>query len=186
MNNHSSTQPCQLPPRPMAEVSTICLQRWQSPCGELLLGSIDGQLCLCDWTSSHRHEANLRRLTRFFKADMQERQTVAISQAIDQLQAYFRGERTRFELPMVFAGTVFQQRVWQELLRIPYGETRTYAEQASSLGCPKSVRAVAGAIGANALSIVVPCHRVVGANHSLTGYAGGLAAKRFLLATEGL
>lgn len=86
---------------------------------------------------------------------------------------------------MRLAGTDFQQSVWRALMEIPYGETRSYMQIAERIGNPKGVRAVAQAIGANGLSIIVPCHRVIGANHSLTGFAGGLEAKRFLLNLEG-
>jgi methylated-DNA-[protein]-cysteine S-methyltransferase len=101
-----------------------------------------------------------------------------------QLGEYFRGERRRFDLPLSFAGTEFQMRVWQALLTIPYGETRSYGEIARQIGAPKAVRAVGAANGRNPISIVAPCHRVIGASGSLTGFAGGLAAKRWLLALE--
>jgi methylated-DNA-[protein]-cysteine S-methyltransferase len=104
--------------------------------------------------------------------------------AESQLGEYFRGERRRFDLPLAFAGTDFQKRVWQALLTIPYGETRSYGEIACQIGAPKAVRAVGAANGRNPISIVAPCHRVIGASGSLTGFAGGLEAKRFLLALE--
>lgn len=103
-----------------------------------------------------------------------------------QLGAYFAGERTRFDLPLAMEGTDFQRRVWAQLLAIPFGETRTYGEIARAIGSPNAVRAVGAANGRNPLSIVAPCHRVIGGNGSLTGFAGGLEAKRYLLAHEGL
>lgn len=101
-----------------------------------------------------------------------------------QLDAYLQGERTVFELRLAPRGTEFQRRVWQALAAIPYGKTTTYAEIARSIGKPKAARAVGAANRKNPLSIVVPCHRVVGADGSLTGYAGGLASKRRLLELE--
>ena len=103
---------------------------------------------------------------------------------IEELQRYFAGELREFHLALAPEGTPFQQRVWQELRRIPYGETISYQELAKRVGDPKSVRAVGRANGANPIAVVVPCHRVIGADGSLTGYAGGLERKRALLALE--
>ncbi len=105
--------------------------------------------------------------------------------AAAQLRAYFSGELTQFDLPLSPAGTQFQRRVWAGLLAIPYGETVTYGELARRLGSPAASRAVGLANGKNPIAIVVPCHRVVGSDGSLTGYGGGLDRKRFLLALEG-
>jgi methylated-DNA-[protein]-cysteine S-methyltransferase len=101
-----------------------------------------------------------------------------------QLAEYFAGERADFELPLAPAGTPFQQRVWQQLREIPFGQLTTYGELAVEIGQPTAVRAVGMANGRNPISIIVPCHRVVGSTGSLTGYAGGLAAKRWLLDHE--
>ncbi|HEQ0063474.1 TPA: methylated-DNA--[protein]-cysteine S-methyltransferase [Pseudomonas aeruginosa] len=101
-----------------------------------------------------------------------------------QLSEYFAGSRTRFELPLDFQGTEFQKKVWNALLTIPFGETRSYSEIAAQIGSPKAVRAVGAANGKNPLSIVAPCHRVIGASGGLTGFAGGLAAKQWLLRLE--
>ena len=95
-----------------------------------------------------------------------------------------RGGRRQFDVPLLFAGTQFQRKVWHALLEIPYGETISYGEMACSLGVPQSVRAVANANGANAISIFAPCHRVIGSKGMLTGYGGGLDAKRYLLDLE--
>jgi methylated-DNA-[protein]-cysteine S-methyltransferase len=106
--------------------------------------------------------------------------------AQDSLQAYFANQTKRFEMPLdLHAGTVFQQQVWLALLKIPYGRTVTYNEISQYIGAPTSVRAVAGAVGRNPLSIMVPCHRVIGSNGTLTGYAGGLDRKLALLTLEG-
>ena len=103
---------------------------------------------------------------------------------MEELSEYFAGKRKEFDLPLLFVGTDFQKKVWEGLCKIPYGETVSYGAQAERLGCPKAVRAVATANGANAIAVFVPCHRVVGSDGSMTGYAGGLDVKRFLLSLE--
>ncbi|WP_344395746.1 methylated-DNA--[protein]-cysteine S-methyltransferase [Streptomyces vastus] len=105
-------------------------------------------------------------------------------ETIDQLKAYFAGELKEFDLPLRLDGTPFQRTVWEQLRRIPYGETRSYGELADALGNPKASRAVGLANGRNPVGIIVPCHRVVGANGSLTGYGGGLDRKKRLLDFE--
>ncbi len=107
------------------------------------------------------------------------------AKAHKQLEEYFAGQRRRFDLPLALGGTAFQREVWRELMRIPYGETRSYRQIAEALGRPGAARAVGRAVGANRLLVVVPCHRVIGANGGLKGFAGGLAAKGFLLKLEG-
>jgi methylated-DNA-[protein]-cysteine S-methyltransferase len=111
-------------------------------------------------------------------------ESTAVREALRQLQAYFDGSCLEFEVPLAQEGTAFQQQVWQALTRIPAGETRTYSGLAQQLGNPGSVRAVGTANGANPIAVMVPCHRVIGADGSLTGYAGGLHRKEWLLAHE--
>lgn len=162
----------------------IIVQRYVSPCGELLLGAFDGRLCLCDWqTEKHRGFVD-RRLLHLLHADMQEGTCEVIATAAQQLDEYFAGERKTFDVPLLFVGTDFQKKVWNDLLRIPYGETISYGAMAARIGMPKAVRAVANANGANAISIFVPCHRVIGSDKSLTGYGGGLEVKKYLLNLE--
>jgi methylated-DNA-[protein]-cysteine S-methyltransferase len=108
----------------------------------------------------------------------------ALTEAVRQLRAYFRGELRRFDLPVAPRGTPFQERVWRELLTIPYGETISYGELARRIGSPRGSRAVGLANGANPISIVIPCHRVIGASGRLTGYGGGLRNKEWLLGLE--
>lgn len=110
--------------------------------------------------------------------------TPLLEEAARQLEEYFAGQRKVFSLPLAPKGTEFQLRVWQALLQIPYGETRSYGELAAMVGNPKACRAVGGANHRNPLSILIPCHRVVGTGGSLTGYAGGLNVKEFLLKLE--
>jgi methylated-DNA-[protein]-cysteine S-methyltransferase len=107
-----------------------------------------------------------------------------LEKAVDELTRYLAGERVQFTCPLDLHGTAFQIAVWNELLRIPYGETRSYLEVAQAIGRPAAVRAVGAANGSNPIAIIVPCHRVIGSNGSLTGYGGGLRAKEWLLALE--
>ncbi|MCF8056960.1 MAG: methylated-DNA--[protein]-cysteine S-methyltransferase [Desulfocapsa sp.] len=116
--------------------------------------------------------------------DMACEQNTIIEQTQMQLLEYFAKKRTQFDLPIAFSGTEFQQKTWQALLTIPYGETCSYSEQAALIENSKAVRAVGGANSRNPIAIVVPCHRVIGKSGKLTGYAGGLASKKFLLTLE--
>ena len=121
----------------------------------------------------------------FSETDLQEQQTCAVLEKCkEQLKAYFSGKTTVFDLPLQPEGTEFQQKVWAELLKIPYGETITYMELAVRLGDPKAVRAVGTANGRNPIAILIPCHRVIGAGNKLTGYAGGIWRKKILLELE--
>lgn len=165
-------------------MSTINTQLYQSPCGPLLLGSFEGRLCLCDWLAeAHRLVAD-RRLERELKASFVDEPSDTTRQAATELDEYFAGQRRVFSLPLLFVGTDFQKRVWRALLDVPFGTTRSYAWLAAKIGNPKAVRAVGTANGANSISIFAPCHRIIGSNHSLTGYGGGLEAKRYLLDLE--
>ena len=119
-------------------------------------------------------------------AEFEEGTSEVIDKAIKQLDEFFAGQRKIFDIPLLFVGTDFQKTVWNELQKIPFGKTVSYGEMARRIGMPKAVRAVANANGANSMSIFAPCHRVIGSDHSLTGYGGGLDAKRTLLKLEGV
>ena len=162
----------------------ICIQYYNSPCGELILASMGNELCLCDWNGMPCAERNLRRIGRYVNEDFRKETSPVIEQTKRQLDDYFAGNRKEFDIQLHTFGTDFQNLVWKALLDIPYGKTRTYMEIAKSIDNAKGVRAVAQAIGANSIDIIVPCHRVIGSNHSLTGFAGGLDKKRFLLELE--
>lgn len=139
---------------------------------------------MCDWLERNNRDAVDNRLRKRLNGDFKEQSTTLLERLAAQLDEYFAGIRREFDIPLLLAGTAFQQDVWNAILSIPYGKTRTYKEIASAIGSPRSVRAVANATGANALSILIPCHRVVGSDGTLTGYAGGLPAKRHLLTLE--
>lgn len=149
----------------------------ESPVGRLHLLATDRALITLVWRMhAHPHAG-------FADAENAPEQAI-LSRAARQLGEYFMGERRSFELPLEFRGTDFQRRVWNELLGIPYGQTRTYRQIAERIGNPKAVRAVGAANGANPISIIAPCHRVIGSSGSLTGFGGGLDAKAWLLARE--
>jgi methylated-DNA-[protein]-cysteine S-methyltransferase len=154
---------------------TTYISYLESPIGSILLAS-NGAAITGVYMDAQRYGPSR-------SADWVEDDT-PLAEGRAQLAAYFRGELTEFDLPLAPAGTPFQLRVWDELLGIPYGETISYGELARRVGNPSASRAVGAANGHNPISIVVPCHRVIGANGSLTGYGGGLDRKRTLLGLE--
>lgn len=147
-----------------------------SPLGPLLLAGDHDALALIGLPGGKRPPRPVRGWTEDARP---------FSAARRQLDEYFGGKRERFDLDLMLEGTEFQQRVWTTLARIPFGKTWSYGELAARIGRPKAVRAVGLANGANPLPIVLPCHRVIGADGSLTGYGGGMPAKRLLLELEG-
>jgi len=159
----------------METAMTTYFTTMSSPIGELTLTS-DGDALTGLYMQHHRHAPPV-------PADA-VRDWAPFAAACLQLDEYFAGSRRTFDLPLNASGSEFQRAVWAALLEIPYGETRTYGEQARRLGRPDASRAVGLANGRNPISIVVPCHRVIGASGKLTGYGGGLDRKRFLLVLE--
>jgi len=155
-------------------MSRVRYRTVDSPVGKLTLAGPPGRL---------RHLRMVDQTYEPSRADWESDDT-AFPDAVDQLEEYFRGERTEFDLKLDLIGTAFQRRVWAALLTIPYGETRSYGQIAAQLGAPGACRAVGLANGHNPVGIIVPCHRVIGANGSLTGYGGGLDRKRALLDLE--
>lgn len=162
----------------------ILVRPYESPCGTLLLGSFDGALCLCDWRTERHSERVDRQVTRILGSGFEVGHSDITDRAARQIDEYFARTRRSFDLPLLFAGTPFQRRVWEELRQIPYGMTCSYGELARRIDSPQAARAVANANSTNPLSLFAPCHRVVGGNRALTGYGGGLAAKKYLLDLE--
>jgi len=150
----------------------------QSPVGQLILVAREAKLAAILWENERLNRVRLGPLEEDIHHPV-------LKETEHQLMEYFAGQRSRFELELDFAGTDFQVRVWQALLTIPFGETRSYRDIAIQIGQPTAVRAVGAANGRNPISIIAPCHRVIGTSGSLTGFAGGLAAKQFLLSLEG-
>lgn len=159
---------------PKTPTTALQCRSFDSPVGPITLAGRDGRLMhlrMVDQTYEPSH-------------DGWEPDDDAFSDAVDQLAAYFAGQRTEFDLDIEMVGTRFQRRVWDTLRTIPYGETRSYGDIACEIGSPRAFRAVGMANGHNPIGIIVPCHRVIGANGSLTGYGGGLDRKRALLELE--
>lgn len=155
-----------------------------SPIGRLLVVSgEDGSLVEILFESEPREPLERKWLARSFQVSADSTRG---QQAVNQLHDYFEGRRRKFELELAAHGTDFQRTVWQALMEIPFGETRTYKEIAERIGKPRAVRAVGAANGQNPIPVVVPCHRVIGSNGKLTGYAGGLGIKQKLLELEGV
>ncbi|WP_291118822.1 methylated-DNA--[protein]-cysteine S-methyltransferase [Flavobacterium sp. UBA6135] len=164
--------------------SSIAIQYYKSPLGELVLGDFNDQLCLCDWRyRSMRTEVDAR-ILKGLAVVFEEKPTPLLTETQNQLQAYFERKLDVFTIPLLLVGTPFQQTVWKALQTVPYGKSQTYMGLSKHLENPKAIRAVAAANGANAIAILIPCHRIIGSNQELVGYAGGLPAKRKLLALE--
>lgn len=148
-----------------------------SPVGELTLVASERGLCAVLWGAADAERVPLGEMR-------QDEEHPVLLEARRQLQAYFAGTLRAFSLPLEFVGTEFQKRVWDALLTIPFGQTRTYGEIAAQIGSPNASRAVGAANGRNPISIIAPCHRVIGSDGTLTGFAGGLEAKALLLDIE--
>jgi methylated-DNA-[protein]-cysteine S-methyltransferase len=166
---------------PMKFDREIVAARWMGPLGAMLLAATDRGLAGL-WFEGQRHAPD-GRAVRAWREDAEH---PVLREAIAQLADYFAGRRTRFDLPLdLQSGTPFQQSVWQAMCEIPAGRTTSYSALGVQLGRPSAARAIGAAVGRNPLSIVVPCHRVLGAGGALTGYAGGLGRKNALLRLEG-
>ena len=163
---------------------SIHVRTWRGPLAEFVIGAYQGQLCLLDYRYRRLRQRVDQRVQRNLGASFLEADDPVSDATIAQLEEYGRGERQQFELPLRLAGSEFQQAVWQALMAVPYGGTASYGELAERLGQPQAVRAVANANGANALALVVPCHRIIGRRGELVGYGGGLELKRRLLRLE--
>jgi len=151
---------------------------------DVVIGSFDNKLCLLDFRYRKLRTSVDNRLKKGLKAEFVECEDDIILQTKKELDEYFLMKRKEFTIPLLFVGSEFQKKVWNALLQIPYGQTRSYKEQAKIVGDEKAVRAVANANGANAIGIIVPCHRIIGSDGKLTGYGGGLPLKRKLLELE--
>ena len=150
----------------------------------MILGSYDNTLCMADWRYRKSRSSIDRRLQKSLNATFLEEESPVLKLAKEELEAYFQGLRQIFDVPLLMIGTEFQKSVWQGLLKIPFGTTASYLDLAKSINKEKAVRAVASAVGANVISIFIPCHRIIGSDGSLIGYAGGLDTKKKLLEIE--
>jgi AraC family transcriptional regulator, regulatory protein of adaptative response / methylated-DNA-[protein]-cysteine methyltransferase len=155
-----------------------------TPLGPMLAGTTDDGICLLEFVDRRMLETQLNRLSKLLNARLVPGSHTHFDSLREQLTEYFSGKRKEFDIPLVLPGTPFQKKVWAGLQAISYGTTRSYKEQADFIGSPKAVRAVARANGDNRIAILIPCHRVIGANGELVGYGGGLSRKQYLLKLE--
>ena len=162
----------------------IVTAKIESPLGELLAVATEEGVCLLEFSDRRRASRECRDLVRLLGQSLEDGDNWHLQTLRKQLSDYFNGDLKKFTVPLVTPGTDFQQAVWNELLQIPFGTTRSYQEQANILNKPDSVRAVANANGMNRISIIIPCHRVIGSDGRLTGYGGGLKRKKWLLDHE--
>lgn len=165
-------------------MTVITTRAIKTPFGELKTGSLDEKICLCDWKYRKMRQGIDERIQRGLSATYEEGDSPILDELEKQLIEYFNKRRAVFELSLITVGTDFQERVWHALMDIPYGERETYQGLASRIGRKSAVRAVAAANGANAIAIIIPCHRIIGSNDSLGGYAGGSSVKKRLLRLE--
>jgi AraC family transcriptional regulator of adaptative response/methylated-DNA-[protein]-cysteine methyltransferase len=159
-------------------------RRIETPLGQMIVGGTDEGICLLEFTDRKMLEKELKDLSKKWNAVIVEGNNPHFKTVEKQLKEYFAGKRKNFDVKIFTPGSTFQQRVWQQLQTIPYGKTKSYKEQAIAVGNVKAVRAVAATNGMNRIAIVIPCHRVIGSNGHLTGYAAGLWRKKYLLDME--
>jgi len=155
-----------------------------TPLGEMTAAATEDGICLLEFSDDKIVTDELTELKELLGADMKEGRSRHLRHLKKQLKGYFTGKRKTFDLPLVTPGTEFQKAVWNELLKIPYGETVSYHQQAEAISNPGAVRAVGSANGSNRIAIIIPCHRVIGADRKLVGYGGGLERKQWLLDHE--
>lgn len=162
----------------------ITMNRINTPLGPMMIGVTNEGLCLLEFTDRKMIETQIEVLKKRLKAEMITGTHPLIEKVQVQLKEYFEGERKQFDVPLVVPATDFQSKVWKALLEIPFGVTRSYKQQSSVVGNVKAVRAVARANGENRISIIIPCHRIIGSDGSIVGYGGGIHRKQWLLKHE--
>jgi AraC family transcriptional regulator of adaptative response/methylated-DNA-[protein]-cysteine methyltransferase len=172
------------PPGQAERASAVEVAYLETPLGPMLAGARESRVCLLEFTNRRMIEAQIATLRRRLRAAFVPAENEVLSRLRSQLAEYFAGRLTQFTLPLEAPGTPFEERVWRELLGIPYGETRSYQDLARAVGAPKASRAVGRANGMNRIAIVIPCHRVVNKDGQLGGYGGGLWRKHALLHLE--
>ena len=165
-------------------MTDICIQYHKTKIGELILGSFEGKLCLLDFSFRKMRKVVDDRLKKGLNSCFTEKDSEIIEKTRTELDEYFQGNRQEFDVPIQMIGTTFQKSVWSALLKVDYGTTSSYLQLAKYIDNEKAVRAVATANGANAIAIIIPCHRIIGSNGELVGYAGGLPTKKYLLTLE--
>lgn len=181
---HSFKKTIGIAPSKSSGKNIIHVYQLLTPLGPIMSASVKQGICLLEFIDRKMLETELNDLRKRLNAPLVTSPGPHFQELKTQLEQYFNGDRKKFELPLFAPGSAFQKMVWKGLQDIPYGTTRSYKEQAKALGNPKAVRAVANANGANKIAIIIPCHRVIGADGNLVGYGGGLWRKKRLLALE--
>jgi len=182
--NDSFKSLCGVSPSKSKNKKVINITRLETPLGTMFACAVEEGICLLEFTDRKMLETELKNLSKSLDANIIQGANVHFNLLKQQLEEYFNGKRKSFSVPLFTAGTEFQQNVWRELQNIPYGSTRSYLQQATALAKPEAVRAVANANGMNKISIIIPCHRVIGEDGNLTGYGGGVWRKKWLLDLE--
>ena len=166
------------------EKTVIDIIRIETPLGTMLAGGVADGICLLEFSDRRMLETELKQIAKYFNATLIQGENKHFNLLRKELKEYFEKKLKNFSVPICAPGTEFQKAVWKTMQKIPYGTTWSYKQEAEKLGKPKSVRAVANANGQNRISIIIPCHRVIGSNGTLTGYGGGLWRKKWLLEHE--
>jgi AraC family transcriptional regulator, regulatory protein of adaptative response / methylated-DNA-[protein]-cysteine methyltransferase len=166
------------------EIDMITASTFNTESGNMTACVVGEGICLLEFSNRKSLGSEFSYLERYFNSKIKEGDNSQLEMLRKQLAEYFNGTRKEFSVPLVYPGTVFQKAVWQELLKIPYGATRSYLELATLLRKPEAVRAVAAANRMNRIAIIIPCHRVIGSDGNLIGYSGGLERKIWLLEHE--
>ncbi len=165
-------------------MNRVNIRYHKSKIGELVLGAFDSKLCLLDFRYRKMRKTVDTRIKSGLKAEFIEQDDDILQATVSQIDEYLSASRSVFDIPILTVGTDFQKAVWTALMTVSYGETSTYSQIARVIGNTKSVRAVAGANGANAIALIIPCHRIIGSDGQLTGYGGGVSVKKRLLDLE--
>jgi len=171
-------------PQKSKEINIIDLKRFETPLGTMIGCATQNGICLLEFSDRRMLETQFKLITKYYNAKILQGLNPLLDQLESQLTEYFNGKIKEFTIPLDVKGTPFQKMVWEELQTIPYGETRSYREQAINLGKPNSIRAVANANGMNRIAIIIPCHRVIGSDGKMVGYGGGVWRKQWLLNFE--
>ncbi|MDN5304985.1 MAG: methylated-DNA-[protein]-cysteine S-methyltransferase [Fusobacteriaceae bacterium] len=166
------------------EKTKLFMKKIDSPLGKIILLATEKSLCLVEFYNSKYTNNNIEKVKKYFNGEIIEKNNDILNETEKQLNEYFKGERKDFNIPLEMIGTEFQKKIWNILLEIPYGKTISYEEQSIRYRNVKAIRAVANANSKNLIAIIIPCHRVIGKNGKLTGYAGGLDKKKWLLNFE--
>lgn len=165
-------------------MNRINTQLHETKVGEIILGSFRGKLCLLSFRGREMKTGVDDRIRNALNAELVEQDDEVLTETSRQLDEYLEGQRREFDIPVLMVGTDFQKSVWNVLMKVPYGDTSTYSQVARDVGNERAVRAVGNANAANPISIIVPCHRIIGSDGQLVGYGGGLSIKRRLLELE--